>query len=344
MKDEITIKKKDKFNINECECVKIKSNINKNNKKFLITDLYEIMTNFKIVLYFNEKITSKKLYRMVNDIKIDISAWSKYTRDDRSKNELFRKLLDFYNFNIITNLLLCSLIKKKIKIKKNKIIIPLFFHNTKNLYINKNFISSIDIVIKNIPEKSMYLYMDFRRTENCTNVQFYPDIINKITLNYLKGFHSENNYNKDKIIDSKNNYQFALYNLSYSDINYNNHYFFIMNNFIFIGLCNLQIIFMSITKKNKLIKFPNITSLTIKGKSDLLEKYYEIKKINLRIKNLKLYIISFGKFKKIKKQIIYGKEKKRNFNDNKWIDNIIINFDNIIHENYEFNLAWLIRR
>jgi len=312
--------KKDKFNINKCECVKIKSNINNNSTSFSITELNEIMTNFKIVLYFNEKLTQKKLYKMMNNIIINICENIMYpiiNIDGKiypsdliiSGNETFR-LSNRVIFNIITNLLFCSLIKKKLKIKKNKITIPLF-------YFNENF--------SNLKKNDLYFLLNIK-------IKNIPYIINKINLKYLKGF--ETNKNKITNLSTKTSLS-SLYRIIYSQ---NNEYYKINNNFMLLSLFDYtHIIFISIYKKNKLIEFPNIKSLT-KDNSSPLDIYYEIKKIKSHIKNFKLYLISFGKFKKIKKQIQHKKLKQQNLND---VYNLTINFDCNIKENYKINIAWL---
>jgi len=309
MEDKISSKKTNKKKFNEifdfCECVTIEPNINKENAKtFLITDLYGLMNNFKIILYFDEKIDLTKLYNKMDNILIEFGVNGRYNiiNSDKKCGLYYRPI---YKCNIITNLLLCSLIKKKLKIKKNKIIIPLYCFN--KLYFTTLFFEiSIKIIIYNL-----------------------PIIINKINLQYLRGYFTKNNI--DSLICKKKEYFPMMYS--------NEIIFEIDKNLIYLFPPNKSnLIFMSIYKENKLIKFPKIISL-----EDIsYNAIYKIKKINLHIKNFKSYVISFGKLKKIIKQIRH-KKKDEIIDTIFGCDDIciIINFDRNINENYKFNFTFL---
>lgn len=218
-------------------------------------------------------------------------------------------------FNIFINLYLCHLFKLNLKIKKNKIKIPLFFLRTCKfpLFLLKYHNLSIGISHK-----------------------YNIDYIKKFKIKILNL-----NYEENFIINNTIMFPFFICNKQRLEKNEKEIYTKCLLSTLFMLLC--------ITKKQNNKKFPKIKYITLhldgKMKNIDVEKIekYTINKFNTKIHLIPIYK-KFNNEKQIKKKI--KKQKISNirihdlikpgisFNDN----SINIGFDEINTHNYSYNL------
>jgi len=285
--------------------------------EFSLNTNNDFIYKFKLILKFDNKISKKKLFEFLKNTNIKLyyeikelinfSINGEYNGIYTSRSRSFKR-----SINLFLSIFLCSIKNKNIKIKNNKIKIPIYFFVIEPLYIKGN----------NCKIKKLIVKFPNLKNENIKSLQ----------LIYKVGYLYNNTLNKEFLIPY------------FAELPRRNIF---ANPFEIDLHLNCKLMLIYIMKKN-VLKFPKIYGSFIK-KNNIIEKLSDdmIKKFNIGISNIKLYVISLNSpqfnilkksIKKNKKTYIkYIKNENRNYI---FGTKLILNFDPNI-DNYEYKIVML---
>jgi len=159
------------------DCQNIKINPLSINNNVIIFDIEnnnkKKIFDFKLIIKNN-----KKIYNFINKCVLEYGKmlYEGYTRGT-------------FSIKMLYNLVLCKFLKKKIKIKKNKIIIPLFYFNKYQLFNKKKLVLHI-IFNKNIDINLDEIMIKYKQQTYYNKKTFYY-----IYHNFFSSYKNVNNIN-----------------------------------------------------------------------------------------------------------------------------------------------------